>query len=674
MNLFEFFLENPRKNCHLVGDAGSGKTTSFIYLYQELLEKGYKCKVNDQEQLIVPIYIKMAQFNMVDIQFSPIQRYIAKKYFKNEEYDNISNMLTESTAYRFVLLLDGVNELLDGMAIRNQRIYTVFENELHDLLLMENVTLLVSTRNGGEIFDGNYSAYFENLHMKPLNGDTVQSYVGELEQFAGLEEMITNPMLLRMLKVVCTNRPERVGELKNKYQLMRNFFLIDTELKVEKDKLDNIVEVRRFVLETILPKICYKMEEQLLKNCRPDKSFEESVEEVLKEKNVNYDKDLIFEVLRAMNYTDFYSIHDLIREYMALQEWKRKIDARDEKSIEFLKNLIGQVEYFEQKDLKRRTRNLDLAELFIGCYGESLAEQLEKICDKDIANELTQLLYQEVAGVYEDLGGMYDDRSAKYGWIAVEFLDKLKKMDAYNLAKKKNFLFYCCLNGTPEKYGDPMPLLETALNSIEECETDVKITKLYGKLLSNRGAYYYDKKWGNDCLKALECHKEALNFRMKNENNLVRGYKEVNASLRTIMSDYFQLKKYEKSYKVFKKIVEREVKTVNEEYQFFSELDEELDWNQVQDLEGVILRGMGSELKLLDTDYREEILRELCSQIPFVYESYSKGSRRNDRASLVDLYQNKLLKLQERNDLPDETQEIVNEFVENCRNRLEVFQ
>lgn len=676
MNLLEFFLNDPQ-NYHLRGGGGAGKTSSIQYMHRMLLEGEYS--INGQR--LIPIYIKMNQFNLMKVEFHPIQSYIAEKYFEDENYKSVNKMFREFKDYRFVLLLDGVNEVLDGMATNCQKIYTLFENELNDLVHMENIYLIVSTRVGGDIFYGKQCEKFRNINMKALGEHQIVEYTGN-NAFAydAFEEILSNPMMLRMYKIVSIHRPEQVTALSNKYQLMEHYISIDTNLQVDGYAADTIREVREFITARVLPYIAYRIEEELVNlNGASTINFNSFLKEALEEHPALYGDELIKRVLQAMDYSDHTLMHDLIREFMALREWNRRVLDKYEKTRDFIENLIKQIEYTKDtgKDLRRRTRHLDIVELLLGEHMTELECFLCNVCDDNKAKEVTQLLFQEVAGVYEDLGDDYDDKAAKYAWISNKLLDELQNrnlLSPYEYARRKNFLYYCCLNGTKDKYPNPMQLLEDALNALENCKEDSEIVKLYGNLLSNRGAYYYSMKWGHNISRALEYHIEALNFREENEkkNNNKENRKDVNESLRTIMSDYFQMKEYEKSYEVFKKIIKRKVKERNDNYTLFSQLNPELDWDYIGDLEGVILRGMGSEGMLLESVYREEIIEELCYQIPFVFKRYTDGSRRIDRKSLNDLYE-KLNGLKKRNSLVGKTQEVVDQYIEKCKERLEVF-
>ena len=669
MKLIDLYLMDPMKNYHLIGEAGSGKTSSLIYLCQRLLDDNQRI----EGKKILPIYVKMNQFNLQKIEYEPIQSLIARKYFEGQSSESINKMFEEESEYIFLIILDGVNEVVNGLADNRQKIYSIFENELRKLLSTTNVRLIISSRNTDDVFEGKQTGYFTELYMKKLDNKQIMAFVGEVFDYTTLEEILTNPMLLQMFNSVYKRNSERAKSLRNKYQLMEYFFFIDTDLKKTDSVSDSVIEANEYIYEKILPYVAFEMESCLLKNRKIERSFEDVIDEALRRDNYVFSKDYVLDKIKTLGYKDFYSMHDLVREFMAVCEWNKRIEYGDIRCAEFLKDLIDQIKFIEKKDLERRTKHLDLGELFLGCYGKSIAEKVRMVCEDKEAKELAQLLFQEIAGVYEDLGKNYEDRSARYGWDAVDLMNALEIENPYELSRKKNFLFYCVLNGDPMKYEDPLMLINEAAELINNCESNRKnrkeICRLKGKILSNIGAYYYEDKWGKDVKRALEYHRQALEYRIKNS---IYTEEDIDESYRTIMSDYYKLGEFDNSYNEFKKIVIRQVKKIDENYWFLSDLDQS-EWKYVIGIADKIIRGMGSEIRLLAVpNLRDEILREIRVQIPIVFEAFSNGGRRSDKGSLKDLYENKLLKLKDEK-LDEETKEIVEHYILKCRERLGKF-
>lgn len=113
MNLLEKYLSKP-DNYQLVGAGGTGKTTSLQYMQQEMLKE--RTKLPGTEEVVIPIYIRMAIFNFRKIENEVLYEYIGS-YFELENRqakELIDNMFQENVGkYRFLILLDGVNELID---------------------------------------------------------------------------------------------------------------------------------------------------------------------------------------------------------------------------------------------------------------------------------------------------------------------------------------------------------------------------------------------------------------------------------------------------------------------------------------------------------------------------------------------------------------------------------
>ena len=95
MNLLDFFLNDPQ-NYHLVGQGGSGKTSSLCYVNKSLLDKEYKTVDSDGRcQRLLPIYIKMSQYNLMKVDFYPIQSFIASEYFEHTDSKAVNKMFKE---------------------------------------------------------------------------------------------------------------------------------------------------------------------------------------------------------------------------------------------------------------------------------------------------------------------------------------------------------------------------------------------------------------------------------------------------------------------------------------------------------------------------------------------------------------------------------------------------
>lgn len=192
-----------------------------------------------------------------------------------------------------------------------------------------------------------------------------------------------------------------------------------------------------------------------------------------------------------------------------------------------------------------------------------------------------------------------------------------------------NFLYYCC---NKEKKRDAYPLLEAAIKELENVpqyqkkQEEYKLT--YGKIISNMGSYYYQRK---EYEEALKWHKKALEFREISLPDRVMD------SYRTIMSDYFCMKQYEKGYETYREAVKK---------------------TQPDAL--FLVRAIGCELCLLkekkEENLEKQILEELPVQIERVVE-LAVSNRRMNVGVLKDL-QKKLEELEAWTEL----QELVKEY------------
>lgn len=284
-------------------------------------------------------------------------------------------------------------------------------------------------------------------------------------------------------------------------------------------------------------------------------------------------------------------------------------------------------------ELTRRTRHLDLAELIYGQVGGKLVAILnvQYGVGELEARNLAQNFYQELAGVYDDM--KQRELSAQVGWIGVELLDGLT-LSELDKARKLNYLYYCTLNGRKR---DPLYLLEEAKCILGRIREGTRIEDehvLYGAILSNMGAYY-TTPFNKSYKKALKYHMEALKYRKEHSKE------DCGNSYRTLMSDYFYLKDFQKAYEMMCAGLESETG--------YRRLSEILNVEQREEIEvpiDLLERGLGSEMRLLmdektSIELREEIQMEILCQIPYIYQESVKadeGRRRVDTRMLKSLY------------------------------------
>lgn len=680
MNLLEKYLSKP-DNYQLVGAGGTGKTTSLQYMQQEMLKE--RTRIPQTEEVVIPIYIRMAISNFRKIENEVLYEYIGS-YFELENRrakELIDNMFQENVGkYRFLILLDGTNELIDKKGDSGENsIYTKFENDLGSLLKHTNVNIICSTRNNKGIFNGTHKEKFKILNMQPLTQEQINTYIYVRSEYFNnkfFEEVLRTPMLLKMFKVVYDYNSDIAMNLSNKYALIDNYMKAEISLRVIEEYSDDNQEVRRYILNYILPYIAYFVE----KNMVMRKGFEglffeellEKANENAKENNGGYNKKTVGVILKGMNLVteELIFSHDLIREFFAFKYLNRLLEKNDkEEVVSFLESLIQDIKYVKNNKLSDRVQNFDLAELMLGYYD---CKPLEKILQKAGINEkesllLVQNLFQEIAGVYDDLGSAYVTEGAKYGWKSYTYLKEIK--DSYNdfeLASKINFIAYCTVKEDSPK--ETWELLDRAEEFVLLCEKDSEtdereVSVLKAKVYSNKGAFYYNEKLGNDYFKAIEYYEKSLVIREGIED---KG--GISICKKNIMQSYFHLGNFEVAYKYYQEALKHKINYAFSVWYMQTYIHNPKE-NRDLELANLVERGIGIEMNLLSNHELGDVIQnELCYEIPYVFDYFSFGSRRNDRKALGSLTE-KLKSLSEKN-LAFRIKRVVKDYLKKCNEIL----
>ena len=200
----------------------------------------------------------------------------------------------------------------------------------------------------------------------------------------------------------------------------------------------------------------------------------------------------------------------------------------------------------------------------------------------------------------------------------MEQLENEGTYSEFELANFYNYLGYSI--ATKEAAIHYLKRAKTILEQVEELTKKEK--RLMGRILSNIGAYYYARK---DYEAAIIWHKKAIEYRIEKQlwEDMIHSY-------RTLMSDYYMLKKYVQAYECYL----QGVKYLGED---------------VVDLE-FEERAMGSEIALLSSfevteAKRTELLQRLTKQIEVIFEGATSAYRKN--MNLLENLYRKLNQLEE---------------------------
>ena len=631
LNLLEFYQTYP-ENYILCGSGGTGKTTSLLLLERELTGAMLNNKT------VIPLYFKMNVWNRKRIRGNFLLDELCAFFNEAVRTDVVCKMLRESSEYLFLFLLDGVNELVDYCLENGMMVYECLENEIRELSSFSNVNIIMTSRREFSFYDPSIQEKFKKIEFEKLEKTQIDAYLKlSPTQWVApeihLKEELENPMFLRLFREIYERAPEEAMRLKSRNELLQKYFELDVLADSMEAHRDNLREIRRFLIHEILPKIALEVEKALLwinvdseENKLRTLEYQSLLEQVLSETIIpqNMTKALIYQILPKLGIVDeqLEFSHETIREYLALCAF---LETKNRKEVIDLviKNLKYYPKFDKAAQFSRRCRHLDFAEFI---YGELGAELYCFLAEEDEVKKEAFEFYYELAGLHEDLSE--NQKCVEIGWIAVEEMQKIK-LTPLEQGTCYNFLYYCC---NKEKKRDAYPLLEAAIKELENVpqyqkkQEEYKLT--YGKIISNMGSYYYERK---EYEEALKWHKKALEFRKISLPDRVMD------SYRTIMSDYFCMKQYEKGYETYREAVKK---------------------TQPDAL--FLVRAIGCELCLLkekkEENLEKQILEELPVQIERVVE-LAVSNRRMNVGVLKDL-QKKLEELE----VWTELQELVKEY------------
>lgn len=662
MNLLELYKANP-SNYFVCADVslhqfagGIGKTSQMKYLAHEI------CGKEVQGRIVIPIYVKMNELNTKQVDSEVLYQYVLIHFQNQVTKKAVLEMFQQSLGYQFLFLLDGINEANNYVLPCGLTVYDCVARNIKELIQNENVHVIITSRMENEIFlDEKLQELFEKKYLCALEHQQYKKYLqipSEEILPEPLAKLCENAMLLQMFKSVYEEDRRSALSLESRYDLMKHYFRLDTEYKKNPEWNDNLSKVRNFLIHEILPYIAYEVEaahvqgeENLLAKMDYRSLLKESLAECGAPQTLNL--SLLEKVIQMTGLLDEQLTfqHDMIRDYFAVQGFLKKWEYSNARSKvkHFMEHLHKNMKYDSSRgmDYHRRTRFLDFCEFMYANRGEKLQSLLEKCNIREESAEYAFLFYFDLAGLYKDL--IQTEFAEELGNIAITLLEHLEleeRYSSYQLADFYNYLGYCIV--TRE---DSITYLERAKNKLEESnDLSKKEKRLMGRILSNIGAYYYARK---DYESALMWHQRAMDYRFEKEL-----WEDVVHSYRTVMSDYYMLKQYDKAYQCFLKGVE-----------FLEEGTVDLEFEE---------RAMGSEIALLGSQdvtqvQKEELLQRILQQIRTVFEGAATSYRKN--RNLLESLNKKLKQLEEylmqTKNINQEALLIVNRYQELCLDMLE---
>lgn len=618
MNFLELYEARP-SNYFICADlernqfaGGIGKSSQMEYLAHEI------CGKEVQGRIVIPIYAKMSELNTKQVDSDVLYQFLLAYFPHHVTKKAVVEMIRKSQGHQFLFLLDGINEVNNYVLANGQTVYDCVGSNIKELIQNDNVHIIITSRSENEIlFDSQLKDTFEKRYLCPLEHQQYKDYLqmGESEVLPEpLVKICENAMLLRMFKTVYEADPEKALSLKSRYDLMEHYFQLDAQYKRNPMWNDNLSKARRFLVDKILPYIAFKVvsahlqeDENLLVKMEYESLLKSALKECEAPQLLQF--ALVDKVIQMTGLLDknLNFQHDMIRDYFAVKGLEKRWEYAGALNAvkQFMENLNQNMRYDSSRgmDYVRRTRFMDFCEFLYAAIKEELQVLLKKCNFKVESKEYAFQFYFNLAGLYKDL--ILPKLAEEFSEIAIPLLEELEEEGVYSdfvRADFYNYLGYCIATRN-----DSLLYLERAKNILEQSEDlSKKEKRLMGRILSNIGAFYYARK---DYDSARIWHQRAMDYRCENEL-----WEDVIHSCRTLMSDYYMLKQYDKAYQCFLKGLE-----------FLEEGTIDLEFEE---------RAMGSEIALLGMPeltetMREELLQRLVNQIKTVYEGASASHRRN---------------------------------------------
>ena len=185
LSLFEI-LRTHKGNFVFIGEGGSGKTTSLLYIWERF------CKIKKE----LPLYVLLNEFITAPDKNKFIREYIRKNY---------KGLILEDVKMPIILLLDGFNEIL-----RDSKILYIIE-EIKYLCQFDNIRIVSASRSDFTNMDTGLSS-FKSYMIQPLSATDINNFWQSKESLITVslpdnwEELLSTPMMLTLYANNCAIR------------------------------------------------------------------------------------------------------------------------------------------------------------------------------------------------------------------------------------------------------------------------------------------------------------------------------------------------------------------------------------------------------------------------------------------------------------------------------------
>ncbi len=730
MNFIELYDKN-KGNYIIEAGEGYGKTTVLKTMYNR-----YRERLQCGEDNVIPIFIRLADVNLEDddfVQAGIIARSIIKKYYDinadGVKPDKIRSMIRKDSEHRYLILLDGLNELYNNRRISEMNVIQHFTNELMGTVdgvrFMDcpNLDIVITTR---KILKSQLRCVLEEFKQETdyRNFKVVHfaKLTVDLNENEKLRELLQVPMLRAVYEEIKENEQaaERFQEIETKFDLLECYYdheMIQNRTLKLCNPRDMLVE--NVLNSGILPILALYVEGAMLHSIVDggevyrrlcDNSDGNAMERLLQEIYIdlgleeNKIREEINRTIRALNMLQILDDklqfrHDMIREYWAAKGFRWCIerttgeDKHSEKLVQFLEDLCEFTYRGESYDPQRQTMHFSMLESLISMYrgnlfDKSLTDNVKLIIGKNYKKLIFMLVFQYTS-ILDDENNR--QAAAEYAWKLYDYIEQDSDVlpeDVYEKANILNSIGYCANNyiiwrdaskfinctqvdrrkeEEKQKNGEIIiSLHKDALKLAKECKL--------GSLERDKRNRFIGKTMNNigACYYGAyyRNYKKALKWheeakRFRQENKI-----DLTASYRCIASDYYQMLDFSNAYRIYTEYI-----TYIADKRFDHVLDVYTDDTCVKKLKkdiSIVINAIGCECHFLQSEKNNiEKTEEICKSIPFQLQLCIECLNREARMTAVDLYR----KIERKIDGDEECGEIgirqiLSCFDENERNKL----
>ncbi len=419
-------LRSGKQNLMVVAEGGLGKTVGLIEIYRRLLAD----PTSSDGRKLVPIYVPLAE---CESDRFAVRRYAVAHYLGLENIEDFSERISNSerllfdssySSYRYVFLLDAVNEHFSGDAL---------VSEIEHISSYQNACVVLSSRTPNRYFS-NWKTY----RLNRLHSDIVDKVFRQAALDGEMKRAMALPFYLSKYRQL-TESGYPMGEVINPTTLMDAFaeWTLQKQIKANsavRFQLDTYAVCAKYATEVFLPALCFasSCKKQMVFS-RYDEEFVKSVVSWLLDDMPIELHSILEKILVPMGYVisskhGLYRIsHQLFRDYFA-----SKLLSSGYEICQYNSSLLARA-------LSEHINSIVLeffAMSFAGSTGKFLdaVNKMNHILSQDVACRKCGLLQKNLVDMYALCGNTLRDVDLSNRDLRLANFDKFARLLHVNFA------------------------------------------------------------------------------------------------------------------------------------------------------------------------------------------------------------------------------------------------